>query len=158
MNTTWQHAQRRIKQVVAGTLFVGILIGASGTVFTAFSDVISQLGSSSGSSVAAVSVTSAPPAGSQTPTVTPQTSTVAPQTPALQPTSPVLEYSTSSGVTQTTGIPSVPTTGVPDPADASNSALASAMDTGGIYIGERVQSVFGSMLKGILNTLFINTN
>jgi hypothetical protein len=67
---------------------------------------------------------------------------------------PIMEYSNPS--TSTGQVTSNSTQ--PDPQDAAPSALASAMDTGGVFVGERISHVFGSMLKGVLNTLFINTN
>lgn len=150
MNQTWRHARRRMKHAVAGAIFVGLLIGASGTVFTAFSAVITHLGTT----VAPVAVTTMNPTQSNTtPVTTPPTSL---QGNGSQTQTPVMEYTNVPSVQSGTAV----ATGgnAPDPSDGSNSALAAAMDTGGVYVGERVQRVFGSMLKGVLNTLFINSN
>ncbi|EJY57037.1 hypothetical protein URH17368_0222 [Alicyclobacillus hesperidum URH17-3-68] len=143
MNFSWQHAQRKLKQIAAVVIFVSILLGASGTVFTIVSTVMSHLGTST---VSVAPITQVPATTS---------SAFAPEgVTTYQP--PVLEYNNfpSDSNPVTTGS----STTSPDPQDASNSALAAAMDTGGVYVGERITHVFGSMLKGVLNTLFLNTN
>ncbi|WAH38531.1 hypothetical protein [Alicyclobacillus dauci] len=153
MKQNWRLARRRLKQTVAGVLFIGLLVGASGTVFTAFAEAITHLGNGPTPRVVGVTQPSSGDAQSSVPN-TPFNSAGS-GTNSFQP--PVVEYpNTGNQVPQPNfTVNSTP----PDPGDDGvNSALAAAMDTGGVYVGERVQNVFGSMLKGLLNTLFINTN
>lgn len=170
MNHTWRLARRRLKHTLAGLIFIGLLVGAGGTVFTAFAEAISHLGSVPAMSTVQVSVssTNVPAAGG----VQGSTNWTLPSNPAtpnepnttntpnsFQP--PVMEYS-NTPAPSTSGewsSPVVSAGNTPDAAgDGVNSVLAAAMDKGGVYIGERISNVFGSMLKGVLNTLFINTN
>jgi len=150
MKTTWQHARRRLKQGLAVAIFLTLLLGASGTVFSVVSSFMSHLGTGV-SSVEA-------PSGSTTTAGTVGLGTgfdsgAFPLPNVGSPQAPVLEYSNPApaGVASGNG-PS------PDPEDAANSALAAAMDTGGVYVGEKVSHVFGSVLKSVLNALFLNTN
>ncbi|WP_134159401.1 hypothetical protein [Alicyclobacillus sacchari] len=140
MNFSWQHAQRRCKQIAAVVIFVSLLLGASGMAFTIVSTVMSHLGTST---VSVAPVAQAPETANS---VAPEGVTT------YQP--PVLEYNNFTNAPATAESNAT----APDPQDASNSALAAAMDTGGVYVGERITHVFGSMLKGVLNTLFLNTN
>ncbi|MFB5189978.1 hypothetical protein [Alicyclobacillus fastidiosus] len=158
MRKTWVSVRRRVKQMVAGALFVGLLIGASGTVFTVFAEAISHLGSTPSTLAVSTSPTQVVPPATTNAKGTSGTSAPTGSDVPYQP--PVMEYSNSnpsSGADSTTvGIPSDDS---PNPdEDGVNSALAAAMDTGGVYVGEHLQSAFGSMLKGVLDTLFINTN
>ncbi|WAH43778.1 hypothetical protein NZD89_10545 [Alicyclobacillus fastidiosus] len=160
MRKTWVSVRRRVKQIVAGGLFVGLLIGASGTVFTVFAEAISHLGSTPSSlSVVTTPIQELPPVtgGTQSTQSTPDASVPSGSDAPYQP--PVMEYpnsNPSSGVDSTADTPSDDS---PNPdEDGVNSALAAAMATGGVYLGEHLQSAFGSMLKGVLDTLFINTN
>lgn len=169
MNPTWKLARRRVKQFIAAAIFLGLLLGASGTVLTVFSSVMSHLGNAqvstseltganaTGAGVIEANGAISPSSGSAGVTGNDVVTDANTTTPVPGYQQPVLEYSnqlaTSNSATQ-----NADGGGQPDPADASSSALASAMDTGGVYVGERVSHVFGAMLKGVLNTLFINTN
>ncbi|WP_067622029.1 hypothetical protein [Alicyclobacillus acidiphilus] len=168
MNHTWKHARRRLKQITATTIFLGLLIGASGTVFTVFSSVLSHLGSGQAATFTSQAANDTTAVAGQTSLnsfATDNGSDIA-NSVANSPTSgttnsisgyqpPIMEY-TNPSTPSATQVTSNSTQ--PDPQDAAPSALASAMDTGGVFVGERISHVFGSMLKGVLNTLFINTN
>lgn len=149
MANSFSGVRRRVKQMVAGTIFIGLLLGSTGTVFTVFAAAIDHIGRMS---VAPV-VTTSPSVNTNT--APPATTTNAQSDGGFTP--PVVEYpnqSTNQGASQSTSQLST----VNPNADAAHSALASAMDTGGVYVGEHVQSVVGAMLKGVINTLFINSN
>lgn len=173
MNQNVRQLQRRLKQIVAGVIFVGLLVGASGTVFTAFAAAISQLGQpttqsstlvqGSGGVTISPSTTDSPRASvgssgnSGTSNPLPGVSN-----PSNQYLPPVMEYSNTQP-SQGSETSSATSTSINNNAavlanDGVHSALADAMDKSGVYVGERVQKAFGSMLKGVLNTLFINTN
>lgn len=163
MGQTWRQTRRHFKHVVAGVIFIGLLVGASGTVFTAFAEAISHLGESSAPTTVSVMAPSGATGETQTGTqaATGGNAGAAANTGGYVP--PVMEY-TNEPTPSTTTMPNpVPTATSDDEAsdpdtDGGDSALAAAMDTGGVYVGEHVQQVFGSMLKGLLNTLFVNTN
>ncbi|AEJ44025.1 hypothetical protein [Alicyclobacillus acidocaldarius] len=149
MKTTWQHARRRLKQGLAVAIFLTLLLGASGTVFSVVSSFMSHLGTG----VPSVEVTggSTSPATVGVGTGVDSGAFTSPNVDS--PQAPVLEYSNPAPAGGASGNgPS------PDPEDAANSALAAAMDTGGVYVGEKVSHVFGSVLKSVLNALFLNTN
>lgn len=154
MNPSVRLFRRRLKQCVAGLLFVGLLIGASGTVFTVFAVAISQLGNSPNrSSVVRVVTGQSGSSGQLTRSTNPEQSQPNAQSQfanGYQP--PVMEYSNTQSATPAR------TSSTSVAADGVNSQLADAMQQGGVYIGQKVQSTFGSMLKGVLNALFINTN
>ncbi|MCL6489128.1 MULTISPECIES: hypothetical protein [Alicyclobacillus] len=143
MKTSWQHARRRLKQGLAVAIFLALLLGASGTVFSVVSSFMSHLGASAPPETAVGSTTSV--SGSE-PGVVIWPSGNAAQAPAVEYSNPAPTWTASGNG------PS------PDPEDAANSALAAAMDTGGVYVGEKVSHVFGSVLKSVLNALFLNTN
>ncbi|WP_062306313.1 hypothetical protein [Alicyclobacillus sendaiensis] len=151
MKTTWQHARRRLKQGLAVAIFLTLLLGASGTVFSVVSSLMSHLNAGAGSAVQAPGglAASAGTAGMGTAF---DSGASAPLF-AGSSEAPVLEYSNPVPASVASGNgPS------PDPEDAANSALAAAMDTGGVYVGEKVSHVFGAVLKSVLNALFLNTN
>jgi len=149
MKTTWQHARRRLKQGLAVAIFLTLLLGASGTVFSVVSSFMSNLNTGVPSVETPGGSTTAGTGG-----LSSGLDTGAFTSPNVgSPQAPALEYSNPApaGVASGNG-PS------PDPEDAANSALAAAMDTGGVYVGEKVSHVFGSVLKSVLNALFLNTN
>lgn len=151
MKTTWQHARRRLKQGLAVAIFLTLLLGASGTVFSVVSSFMSHLGASAPASVqTSPEPTASTGAGSAGGT---EAGWTAYPDQGSSQASPALEYSNPAPAFTASGNgPS------PDPEDAANSALAAAMDTGGVYVGEKVSHVFGSVLKSVLNALFLNTN
>ncbi|SIS67002.1 hypothetical protein [Alicyclobacillus vulcanalis] len=148
MKTTWQQARRRLKQGISVAIFLTLLLGASGTVFSVVSSIMSHLGTS----VPSVQVAG----GSSTvgvPSASGGFNADVPAPTGLSGQQPALEYSNPAPTVVVAGNgPS------PDPEDAANSALAAAMDTGGVYVGQKVSHVFGSVLKSVLNALFLNTN
>ncbi|WP_304458953.1 hypothetical protein [Alicyclobacillus sendaiensis] len=150
MKTTWQHARRRLKQGLAVAIFLTLLLGASGTVFSVVSSFMSHLGAGAGVSAVQAPGGSTASAGTAGMGTAFDSGASAPPF-AGSPEAPVLEYSNPAPVASGNG-PS------PDPEDAANSALAAAMDTGGVYVGEKVSHVFGAVLKSVLNALFLNTN
>ncbi|EPZ44312.1 hypothetical protein [Alicyclobacillus acidoterrestris] len=164
MTQAWGAMRRRLKKVVAGVLFVGLLVGSGGTLFTVFAEAMSHLGRANVQT--AVQVESADNAdnpavgasGAGAQQASGESSAPAEASNIYQP--PVMEYSNtelSQGDSASVGLTSNGDNPNPDE-DGVNSALAAAMDSGGVYLGEHLQNAFGSMLKGVLDTLFINTN
>lgn len=150
MKTTWQHARRRLKQGLAVAIFLTLLLGASGTVFSVVSSFMSHLGTGAPT----VQATSGQTPATQTDGLSSQSEPGSVPSPNVgSPQAPAIEY--SNPVPSTVAAGNGPS---PDPEDAANSALAAAMDTGGVYVGEKVSHVFGSVLKSVLNALFLNTN
>ncbi|MFD1677794.1 hypothetical protein [Alicyclobacillus fodiniaquatilis] len=163
MGQTWRQTRRNFKHAVAGVIFVGLLVGASGTVFTAFAEAISHLGESSAPTAVSAMAPSDATGDTQTNTQSAAGGKADAATGTDGYTPPVMEYSNDPATSTTTMPNPVPASTADDEApnldtDGGDSALAAAMDTGGVYVGEHVQQVFGSMLKGLLNTLFVNTN
>jgi|SRR5579875_1295714 len=160
MGKSWADVQRLLKRGLAGLLFILLLLGGSAAVFSLLAAGISQLSNSYREPQPVVAVTTAkqttnPNDGQQN-----------------QAQTPSVQYpNVSNGSTQyLQGQDSVDNV-TPNAAsassgqDASNDAfthmhspIGDAMDNGGVYLGQQIGRTFGSLLKGALQTLFLEQN
>ncbi len=125
-----------VKHILAGGLFISVVLGGCVTAFSIFALGISSLANvdlPSQSTATSTQVVATPPIQNNTEGVTP-------------PRSPL-----QNGLQQ----PFVQNSESDDILGQMHSPIGDAIDDGGVYVGQRVQQAFGSMLKGVLSTLFL---
>lgn len=115
------------KRGLAVVLFVGLLVGASATAFYALAAGISALSGVSGQAVF----------------VTPQT--------FIQPVKPASQAAASGASDASIG-PAGNATAAP----VLENSVSAAIDGGGFALGNHLEQTFGSVLGGVLNTLFLD--
>lgn len=131
MNDTWSDIKGKAKHLLAGFLFISFVIGGCGAAFSLFAAGISSLQNVDTKYQQPVVV------------VSPQ-----PVEPA-EPSTP--NYPVQSQTPFTVPQPD-------EPLSHMHSPIGDAMDNGGVYVGTRIQEAFGSMLKGVITTLFLEQN
>lgn len=154
---TKNEIRRLAKRMLAAVLFVLLLMGGGAAAFTALAAGISALSDASAnlSTVQVVSVT--PGTGLTQGVQSPSSSLQAPN----QTSGVTNETKTQSNIESPYGTPSASVT-MADQWDYNlshmHSPVGDAVDAGGVVIGQKVQQVFGGLLSGLLQTLFLEQN
>ncbi len=129
---TWSQMRTRLKHLLAGFIFISFVVGGLATAFSIFAAGISSLQNIETKYEQPVVVVSPPQ----------PSNTIEPQ-PSKQP---VQNWTPSTPVRA-----EQPN----EPLSHMHSPIGDAVDNGGVYLGQRIQEVFGSMLKGVITTLFL---
>lgn len=150
MDESWSRLQQLLKRGFAAALFVLLLVGGSAAAFCAFAAAMTAL-----SGRPDVTVVPSTTVAQATGTTDQSGSAQLPaQTPANADTWPT---QTTPGTTQ----PAQPTgtsasSGLSDSGtDGYYSPVGDAIDSGGVVLGMRLQHAFGSLIGGLLQTLFL---
>lgn len=163
MSGSWSEIRQWLKHIVAGTIFTLLLLGASAAVFSALAAGISALSSADKEIPVPTNMQTIPTNENTTGNMVSRSYSGNTGTPnnglgAL----PLQEYANQPSY----DVNAEPSANVPmDPEqqwnyelDHMHSPIGDAMDSGGVYVGERIQETFGHLLKGVLQTLFLEQN
>ncbi|MDQ0190491.1 hypothetical protein JI721_13755 [Alicyclobacillus cycloheptanicus] len=168
--------RQMLKRALAMTLFLGVLIGGGAAAFSLLAAGISALSNATAQTQSqsdAAQTTAAGSGSSTTGTAAPSAGSVAPS--AGSAASPASSAAADDGqLYGDTGAygaygeagwsesSAQPAPSVIDKLnnqlDHMSSPIMGAIDGGGITVGNRVQSAFGRMLAGVINTLFLEQN
>ena len=124
------------KHVLAGSLFVSIVLCGCAAAFSLFATSISSLANADSANQQLM-----------------KRQQIAVAAPVV--TEPETESSESMNPVQTIPDQSMASDGI---LSKMHSPIGDAMDNGGVVVGQKVQQAFGSMLKGVLTTLFLEQN
>ncbi len=136
---------RYLRVGISGLLFIGLVIGGGAAALTALGAGLNAL--AGGHVAVSQQIASVPSA-----TALAQTAT----TPTKTTTAPSQATSTeaTSGSTTASSTPAA-ASGGQQSGSGLTSPVGEAIDTGGVVIGEHVQSAFGNLLSHVLNVLFM---
>lgn len=174
MDNQIKSVQRLAKRIVAGTIFVTLLLGASAAVFSALAAGITALSNANSYN----STTQATLSGSASKNETGVTgSTEANAGVTTTTTSPMISSGGSSPVGLTGSLPSGPGQPMQNPAatgyngqvagnlnwgdrvsnslDHMHSPVTEALDSGGVTLGNQVSHSFGHVLSNLIQFLFV---
>ncbi|RIV25855.1 hypothetical protein D2Q93_05460 [Alicyclobacillaceae bacterium I2511] len=152
MNRSMMRVKRWLKHGVAVLLFTFLMVGAGAAALSAFAAGISLLSKVQGPSLMPLAVpvqtSSQGQATSSVPALPTTTGTALAQVPP-QDLPPFQEPTASTSQRQNL------VSQLNQQLDAMHSPVGNALDSGGVLMGQTIEQTFGSVLAGVLKTLFL---